>query len=127
MAGRIVIQGEAYPFPDQLTGREFGLVKQATGLRAGEIEEALDAGDVELVLTLAVIAMRRAGKEVDVEDLLDLPVGEGTIEIRDEEDEELPPDAAAGSSEGAEPAAAPRRRTSRAGSTGARPSRASTG
>jgi hypothetical protein len=126
MAGKIVVQGEAYAFPDQLTGREFGLVKQVTGLRAGEVEEALDAGDVELVLVLAVIAMRRAGKEVDVEDLLDLPVGEGTIEIRDEEDEEIPPADAAGSSEGAEPAAAPQRRTSRAGSSGTRRSRAST-
>jgi hypothetical protein len=44
------------------TGDELHQIKQFSGVRAGEVGEGLRAGDYDLIVILAVIAMQRAGK-----------------------------------------------------------------
>jgi hypothetical protein len=43
-------------------GRELHVVKELANVRLGEIDEALDAGDYDLLLAFAAIALTRAGK-----------------------------------------------------------------
>jgi hypothetical protein len=45
-----------------LNGDELHLIKVAAGVRMGEISEALDAGDYDLIIALATIALWRYGK-----------------------------------------------------------------
>lgn len=71
-----VVRGERFDWPGEFTGRELQFIKLETGLRSGELDEALEAGDVEAMLALVVVAMRRAGREdAQLEDLLDLSIG----------------------------------------------------
>lgn len=44
------------------TMRELQIIKRMSGVRAGELEEAFAAGDSSLILAIAVIAVRRNGK-----------------------------------------------------------------
>lgn len=80
-----------YPMPESFTYREMGVIKRITGLRAGELEEALTAGDVDVIVALAVIAGTRAGDTVSADDFENLEFG--AIEIAD--DEERPTEDAA--------------------------------
>lgn len=41
------------------TMRELEIIKRVSGVRAGELEEAFNAGDSTLILAVAVIAVRR--------------------------------------------------------------------
>lgn len=77
--------------PESFTYREMGLIKRITGLRAGELEDALNAGDVEVIVALAVIAGTRAGDTVTAEDFENLEFGAIGIEA----DEERPTEDAA--------------------------------
>lgn len=45
------------------TMRELQIIKRMSGVRAGELEEAFKAGDTDLLLAIAVIAVRRNGKQ----------------------------------------------------------------
>lgn len=65
------IDGQDYPIDGDLTPRELGYVKRLSGVRAGELEDALGAGDVEVIVALAMIAARRAGQSPDENQLLD--------------------------------------------------------
>lgn len=57
------------------TMRELHTVKRLSGVRVGELEDALAAGDSDVIVALAVIALQRAGRQV-VEDLIwDAPMG----------------------------------------------------
>ena len=42
--------------------REFNIIKKLSGVRAAELEEAIEAGDTDLILAIAAIAVRRGGK-----------------------------------------------------------------
>jgi hypothetical protein len=66
-----VLNGE-YPIDETtLTNRDFHTIKKVSGLRAAELEEAFAAGDVDLVVALAVCALYRAGKrEPEIVDML---------------------------------------------------------
>lgn len=44
------------------TMRELQIIKRMSGVRAAELEEAFTAGDTDLILAIAVIAVRRNGK-----------------------------------------------------------------
>lgn len=48
------------------TMRELQIIKRMSGVRAGELEEAFNAGDSDLILAIAVIAVRRNGKQWEV-------------------------------------------------------------
>lgn len=65
--------------PEFMTYREWHTVKTMSGVRAGEIMDALDAGDTSLNLALVAVILRRAGRAVDENDLWDAP---GSTEIR---------------------------------------------
>lgn len=92
---RMVIGGADYPVPDEFTYRELGIIKRIAGVRAGELMAALIAGDTDIVVALAIIVMRRAGKRVDEDALLDGELGSIELHSDDEGDENDPPDAVA--------------------------------
>lgn len=57
-----------------LTGRESGVLKRVGKIKGVlEVADALRAGDMEVVVALAVIAMQRSGINADPERLLDMP------------------------------------------------------
>ncbi len=81
---------------DVFTGNELHLIKKVAGVRVGEIGDAMNAGDYDLLVALTKIALDRNGRDVPVERLLDAKVGaiqfgeteaEAAVEA---EDEQLP-------------------------------------
>lgn len=85
--------------PGALTNREGHRIKMMSGVRVGELMDALEAGDNDVVIALAAIVMTRKGKRVDEELLWDAPIGGGvTLDIAtrvEEGDAEDPPAEAA--------------------------------
>lgn len=81
--------------PHTLTNREGHRVKVMSGVRAGELWEAMSAGDNDVLLALAAVVLTRAGKDFEEDMLWDAPMGSGVafeVEEREEEaDEEDPP------------------------------------
>lgn len=75
-----------YPVPESFTYRELQTIKTVTGLRPVEFEDALNSGDPDIVIALAVICAKRAGHNITAEDLMDLEVGAITVEGDDEAD-----------------------------------------
>lgn len=83
------------------TNRELNIIKRLAGVRSGELDEALAAGDNDLVVALAVIALRRNGKQV-VEDVIwDAPTGRIDLVVapREDDDADVPPPSAPPSDE----------------------------
>lgn len=79
-----------------LNGREAHLIKQVSGVRLGEIGEALNAGDYDVVVAIAKIVLDRAGQTVPVAALLEAPIGKITVDLTSDatdakEDEDRPP------------------------------------
>lgn len=79
--------------PETLTNREGHRIKQMTGLRAGELEDAMTAGDSDLLLALAAIVLARHSKHVADDLLWDAPIGSALNWVLDqtEGDEADPP------------------------------------
>jgi hypothetical protein len=77
------------------TNGELRDIKLMTGVRGGELQEAIDAGDNDVVVAFAVVAIRRAGKTVDPDVLWKAQAGSIVFDTgvpEDEEDEQsLPP------------------------------------
>jgi hypothetical protein len=65
-----------FAVPDEFTLREMRSIKTLTGLLPGQIEEALDQGDLDIVLALVIISAARAGKKVTEETVLDWTLSE---------------------------------------------------
>lgn len=62
VTGMPAFDGE-YPIDiGSFTMRELQIIKRMSGVRAGELEEAFAAGDTDLILAIAVIAVRRSGR-----------------------------------------------------------------
>lgn len=122
----ILYRGRRLEWPDDYTGREFLLIQQETGIRAGELEEALAAGDVSALAMLVIVALRRAGdEETTVDDVLACRVGvEDELDFREED----PTDAAdvAAPDDAVSPAEQKRKPQSSAGARGRRSTRGST-
>jgi hypothetical protein len=84
-----LIRGKRYDMPGEMTGREYRYIRQETGALGGAIGDGMEAGDSDMILCLAVVAMRRAGESVELEDLLDLKIGgEGELEVKEDVEEE---------------------------------------
>ena len=83
-----------YPFDNWLfTNRELHRIKQLSGIRAGELFEAIEAGDSDVAVIVAAVVLARHGKHADVEDLWDAQVGVLKIDMADEqEDDARPPE-----------------------------------
>jgi acyl transferase domain-containing protein len=60
---------------DTLTNREIHQIKLISGVRLGELNDALNAGDNDLIIAFAVIILRRRGKRIDEDMLWDAPAG----------------------------------------------------
>lgn len=91
---KIVISGVPpwdgeYEFDGNLKNRELHRIKKITGIRAGELVEALAAGDTDVLVALAVIVLERDGKSVDADDFWNAEVG--SITYVGEEETDGPP------------------------------------
>lgn len=61
-----------------LTNRDLHTIKRISGVRAGELQDAMEAADADLIVAFTVIALQRHGKPV-IEDILwDAPAGKIT-------------------------------------------------
>lgn len=82
---------------DQFTYGETRTIKQISGARVLELNEAMTAGDSDVILALAKIALDRAGKDVPVDILLRAKIDSITLEptaeeqAAEEEADALPP------------------------------------
>ena len=72
---------------------ELRLIKKEAGVRAGEIEEAMRALDNDLVISFALIALKRAGKDVPPSALWEADVGSVSMDFSDEEADDVDPPA----------------------------------
>lgn len=89
----ISIGEKTYDIVPPFTNRELHLIKQIAGVRAGELFDAIEAGDNDVLVALAHIAVRRGDTaRPSLDELWDLPAGEITAE--DIEDEPDPTNAA---------------------------------
>ena len=93
---KIIIEGVPgldgeYEFALTFTHRDFRTIKQVSGIRANEVMDALNAGDMDLVVALAEIALQRAGVPHTVDDLWDAEAGSITMDYSADEVEESPP------------------------------------
>lgn len=88
MANEIIIEWpegpKRYPMPESFTYREMGRIKTLTGIRAGEIEDALLAGDTDLIIAIAQIAAERAGDAAPIEALENLSFGAIRVEVEED-------------------------------------------
>jgi hypothetical protein len=78
--------------PEMLTYREGHRLKNMTGIRAGEVDEALAKGDTDLVIGLAAIVLARDGKTVSDDLLWDAPMEAGIQLVLGEREAEEEPD-----------------------------------
>ena len=76
-----------YPLDLAFSFRDFREIKKISGIRAAEVMEAIEAGDLDIVIALASIALRRAGVTHDPEVLFDAQVGSIEIDFDEEEAE----------------------------------------
>lgn len=99
MADKIRLEG-VFPYDGEyemdlsyFTMRELHTIKKVAGVRAGELGEALEAGDSDVVVAIALIALQRAGKQVSEDIIWDAPAGKVTLVAGEEEeaDEDDPP------------------------------------
>ncbi len=84
------LDGE-YPLDLVFTHRDFRDIKRIAGVRANEVMESINAGDLDVIVALCAIALRRAQKPFDIEQLWDAEAGNITLDLTSEEDEEEAP------------------------------------
>lgn len=76
----------SYELGLEFSFRDYHEIKKITGIRAAEVFESLEAGDMDIFVALASIALRRAGVRHDPDVLFDAMPPSG-IEIDFGEDE----------------------------------------
>jgi hypothetical protein len=81
-----------YEIDMNMTNRDLHTIKQVAGVRAGDLNDALEHRDLDLVVALAVNALRRAGKPIDMDVLWDSEAGRILL-VGDEADAVPPPPA----------------------------------
>lgn len=79
------LDGE-YDLDLTFTHRDYRTIKQLSGVRALEVEDALKAGDMDVILAVAEIALQRAGVPHHVDQLWDAEGG--SMQLIQEEIEE---------------------------------------
>lgn len=102
IAGGLTVDGEYELDASYFTNRELHLIKKEASVRAGEVSDALEAGDNDLFVVLAYIALQRAGRgDMPIDVLWDMEAGKITFDFSEEEQEAdaLPPESEPGSSE----------------------------
>lgn len=72
-----------YEFPDlSFTNRELHEIKKLSGVRAGELFDALVAGDAAVDVAVTCVILARSDKHVDPDDLWDAEGGAITFDFR---------------------------------------------
>ena len=94
------LNGE-YPFDLVFTHRDFRTIKQVANVRANEVMDAINAGDLDMIVALAEIALQRNGKSHTIEDLWDSEAGNIQLDVTDEEAAADPPPQSGGNENGA--------------------------
>ncbi len=79
------ISGVKYPIPEEFTYGELSLIKRVAGVRVKELGAALEAGDTDVIVALAMIVLKRAGIDANESKLMALKAGE--ISSGDDEEE----------------------------------------
>lgn len=84
-----------YELDLNFTHRDFRTIKQVAGVRANEVMDAIEAGDLDIVVALAEIALQRAGVQHSVEQLWDAQAGSLVLDFESPEEaaEDPPPSA----------------------------------
>ena len=86
-----------YEFDDfSFTNRELYEIKQLSGIRAGELIEALETNDTAAYVGVAMVVLQRHGHRLDPDDLWNAKVGSISIELGgagDDADPQTPPPA----------------------------------
>lgn len=78
-----------------LTNREIHRIKTMSGVRLGELMDALGAGDNDVLIALAAILLAQRGKRFDEDQLWDAPAGSGiAFDLADREGDAGPPELA---------------------------------
>lgn len=69
---KLEINGTSYPFirPEAMTLGEAHLLKKNSGVRIGELSDALEAGDAAVIASLVLISMRRVDPRKTFEEIL---------------------------------------------------------
>ena len=80
----IVVDGEKYEMLDNFTYREMNRIKRLTGLRAGELFPALEAGDTDVAVAFAITAMDREGRLESEDEIMDLELDKITLDFGEE-------------------------------------------
>jgi hypothetical protein len=77
-----------YEFEDitVFSNRELHRIKSMTGLRAGEIQEAFEAGDNDVLVAMGAVILMRSGKQFDDDMLWDAPAGSMSFDFSEQED-----------------------------------------
>lgn len=94
---KLTIEGLApwdgsYDFDEtSFTNRELHTIKNISGVRAGELGEAMGAGDNDVLIAIAAVALERNGRKVPIDDLWDAEVGKLTFDFTDVEADADPP------------------------------------
>lgn len=89
---KVILAGVApwdgmYAFDDfNLTNRELHRIKEVSGIRAGELIEALEANDRAAFVGFAMVILGRHGKTVDPDDLWDGDASSIRIDLDPEPD-----------------------------------------
>jgi hypothetical protein len=103
----LVIEGAApwdgrYEFSDfGFTNRELYRIKQLSGIRAGELIEALEANDTSAYVGVAMVVLGRVGKMPDPDTLWNANVGSIVIDLDGGvADPPTPPDSGGETSDG---------------------------
>ena len=82
----IKINDREYSFAPPFTNRELHTIKRIAGVRSAEIQQAYEAGDNDLLICLALIAVQRAGAaRPTLDELWDMPVGAISVVVPDED------------------------------------------
>lgn len=85
--GEYVLDLDEHP----LKMREWATIKRVANVLAGQLEAALQGGDIEVVVALAVIGLERAGHSVNEHALWESELGQIEV-VGDTEDDAGPPD-----------------------------------
>ncbi len=82
----LTINGEPYEVAPPFTNRELHLIKQVAGVRGGEMFDAIESGDNDVLVALAHIAVRRKGRNrPTLDELWDMAAGAITVQVPDGE------------------------------------------
>jgi hypothetical protein len=71
------------------TNRELHTIKRLTGLRVGEFDDAMAAGDSDVLVAFCMVALQRNDKRVDENALWDAEAGSITIIVGDDQEPPL--------------------------------------